>query len=138
MDTTPPPVLPIATDDDTIPPPSMWLTERHMRLPDGTFPHLGITAGDVAPVALLSGSPDRVELMASMLDDVRQVGARRVYSVFTGPGGRPVWNRNSSSSGEIAASAAQSSHSASTRNCDHTQRTWSANASYGTPISLNA
>lgn len=75
-----------ATDDIELPPPSSWLTERHMRLPDGTFPHLGITDGDVAPVALLSGSPDRVEMMASMLDDVRQVGARRGYSVFTGTG----------------------------------------------------
>ncbi|UDY36831.1 nucleoside phosphorylase [Dermatobacter hominis] len=90
MSTSPPPMASSAADD-TIPPPAMWLTERHMRLPDGTFPHLGTTDGDVAPVALLSGSPDRVELMASMLDDVRQVGARRGYSVYTGTGaGGPV------------------------------------------------
>ena len=80
----PPLAAPVA--DDTLPPPELWLTERHMRLPDGSFPHLGIRQGDVAPVALLSGSPDRVELMASMLDDVQRVGARRGYTVYTGRG----------------------------------------------------
>ena len=64
---------------------SSWMTERYMRLPDGSFPHLGIRGGgDVAEVALLSGSPERVELMASMLDDAERVGDRRGYSVFTG------------------------------------------------------
>jgi uridine phosphorylase len=61
-----------------------WLTTRYLRLPDGTFPHLGVREGDVAPVALLSGSPERVELMAGMLDDCRKVGDRRGYAVFTG------------------------------------------------------
>ena len=69
-----------------------WLTERLLRLPDGTLPHLGIKGGgDVAKVALLSGSPERVELMASMLDGVAKVGDRRGYSVYTGEyGGSPV------------------------------------------------
>ena len=64
---------------------SSWMTERYMRLPDGSFPHLGIRGGgDVADVALLSGSPERVEMMASMLDDAERVGDRRGYAVFTG------------------------------------------------------
>jgi uridine phosphorylase len=63
---------------------SQWLTTRYMRLPDGTFPHLGVREGDVAPVVLLSGSPERVELLAGMLDDSRKVGDRRGYAVFTG------------------------------------------------------
>ena len=63
---------------------SGWLTERYLRLPDGSFPHLGIRDGDVAAVALLSGSPERVEMMAGMLDSAEQVGDRRGYAVFTG------------------------------------------------------
>ena len=63
---------------------SGWLTERYMRLPDGSFPHLGVRDGDVAAVALLSGSPERVELMAGMLDSAERVGDRRGYTVFTG------------------------------------------------------
>ena len=64
---------------------SSWLTDRYMRLPDGSFPHLGVRGdGDVAEVALLSGSPERVELMASMLKAAERVGARRGYAVYTG------------------------------------------------------
>ncbi|MCU1377404.1 MAG: nucleoside phosphorylase [Acidimicrobiales bacterium] len=63
---------------------SKWLTTRYMRLPDGTFPHLGVREGDVAPVVLLSGSPERVEMLASMLDDGKKVGDRRGYAVYTG------------------------------------------------------
>src|SRR4051794_6156814 len=62
-----------------------YLTERYLRLPDGSFPHLGIRGGgDVAPVAIVSGSPERVELMAERLEDAEQVGDRRGYAVFTG------------------------------------------------------
>lgn len=69
----------------TIPDPSQWLTSRFMRLPDGTFPHLGTKGGgDVAAVVLLSGSPERVELMAGMLDGSAEVGNKRGYKVFTG------------------------------------------------------
>lgn len=63
---------------------SGWLTERYLRLPDGSFPHLGVRDGDVAEVALLSGSPERVELMAGMLEGAERVGDRRGYTVFTG------------------------------------------------------
>ncbi|QYG91033.1 nucleoside phosphorylase [Iamia sp. SCSIO 61187] len=66
------------------PPRYEWLTDQHLRLPDGTFPHLGTTEGDVAPVVLLSGSPERVELMAALLDDAERVGDRRGYAVHTG------------------------------------------------------
>jgi uridine phosphorylase len=67
---------------------SSWLTDRFLRLPDGTFPHLGVRGdGDVAEVVLLSGSPERVELMAALLDDVEQVANKRGYQVHTGTGG---------------------------------------------------
>ena len=70
---------------DTVPDPSTWLTTRYMRLPDGTFPHLGTRGGgDVADVVLLSGSPERVELMAGLLDGTEKVGDRRGYQVYTG------------------------------------------------------
>ncbi len=61
-----------------------YLTERYLRLRDGSFPHLGTSDGEVAPVVLLSGSPERVELMAGMLDDVRKVSERRGYCVYRG------------------------------------------------------
>ena len=63
---------------------SGWLTERYLRLPDGSFPHLGVRDGDVTEVALLSGSPERVEMMAGLLDDAEQVSNRRGYAVFVG------------------------------------------------------
>ena len=35
-----------------------YLTERFLRLPDGSLPHLGVRGGgDVAPYVLLSGDP---------------------------------------------------------------------------------
>lgn len=61
-----------------------YLTTRHLRLPDGSFPHLGVGDGEVAPVALLAGSPARVELMAKMLAGAERVGDRRGYAVYTG------------------------------------------------------
>jgi uridine phosphorylase len=62
-----------------------FLTEQYLRLPDGSFPHLGIRGGgDVAEVVLLSGSPDRVELMAGMMQNTDRVGSRRGYAVYTG------------------------------------------------------
>ena len=65
--------------------PDAYLTERYLRLPDGSFPHLGIRGGgDVAPVAIVSGSPERVELMAEMMEGAERVGDRRGYVVFTG------------------------------------------------------
>jgi DeoD family purine-nucleoside phosphorylase len=69
-----------------------WLTERYLRAPDGTFPHLGVRGGgDVAAVALLSGSPARVDQMAGCLDETRKVGDARGYLVCTGTSdGRPV------------------------------------------------
>ena len=63
---------------------SGWLTDRYLRLPDGSFPHLGVREGDVTEVALLSGSPERVEMMAGLLDGAEQVGDRRGYAVYTG------------------------------------------------------
>ncbi len=64
--------------------PAGWVTERYLRLPDGSFPHLGVRSGDVTRVALLSGNPERVELMAERLDGAQRVGDRRGYGVFTG------------------------------------------------------
>lgn len=62
-----------------------WLTDRYLRLPDGTFPHLGVRGdGDVAEVALLSGSPERVKLIAAALESAERVGAKRGYAVYSG------------------------------------------------------
>lgn len=64
---------------------SNYLTERFLRLPDGTLPHLGVKGGgDVAPYVLLSGNPSRVEKMKTYLEDVRTVGEKRGYLVYTG------------------------------------------------------
>jgi uridine phosphorylase len=61
------------------------LTERYLRLPDGTLPHLGVRGGgDVAPYVLLTGNPDRLDKMKAHLDGVRQVGKQRGYLVYTG------------------------------------------------------
>ena len=46
-----------------------YLTERFLRLPDGSLPHMGVKGGgDVAPYVLLSGDPGRVEKMKTWLD----------------------------------------------------------------------
>lgn len=74
----------MSTSTPDIDDPSRWLTTRHLRLPDGRFPHLGTTDGEVAPTVLLSGSPERVELMAAMLDGAERVGHKRGYQVLTG------------------------------------------------------
>ncbi len=62
-----------------------FLTERYLRLPDGTLPHLGVKGnGDVAPYVLLSGSPSRVEKMKARMDSPQAVGSQRGYIVYTG------------------------------------------------------
>ncbi|KAA3644737.1 MAG: uridine phosphorylase [Chloroflexi bacterium] len=61
-----------------------YFTERHLRLPDGTFPHLGVSGGDVAPVVLLCGNPERVERIRELMDDPKEVGKKRGYAVYTG------------------------------------------------------
>ena len=61
-----------------------YLTERHLRLLDGTFPHMGVSGGDVAPVVLLCGNPERVERIRESLDDAEGVGKKRGYVVYTG------------------------------------------------------
>ena len=61
-----------------------YLTDRYLRLPDGTLPHLGVKGGDVAPYVLLTGNPERLEKMIVHLDDVRTVGRRRGYIAYTG------------------------------------------------------
>ena len=64
---------------------SDYLTERFMRLPDGTLPHMGVAGGgDVAPYVLLSGDPGRVEKMKTRLDEAEAVGKKRGYLVYTG------------------------------------------------------
>jgi uridine phosphorylase len=64
---------------------STYLTERYLRLPDGTLPHLGVRGGgDVAPCVLLTGNPDRLERMKALLSGAREVGRKRGYLVYTG------------------------------------------------------
>jgi uridine phosphorylase len=61
-----------------------YLTERYLRLPDGSFPHLGTGEGQVAEVVLLSGDPNRVELIAGRLEGIQRVSDRRGYAVYSG------------------------------------------------------
>lgn len=62
-----------------------YLTERYLRLPDGTLPHLGVTGqGDVAPFVILVGNPERLERIKPRLDSVELVGDKRGYVVWTG------------------------------------------------------
>lgn len=62
-----------------------YLTERFLRLPDGTLPHMGVKGdGDVAPYVLLSGDPGRVEKIKTWLDKAEAVGNKRGYMVYTG------------------------------------------------------
>lgn len=68
-----------------------YLTERHLRLPDGTFPHLGVADGEVAPYVLMAGSPDRVEQISEKMDEISISRHKRGYSVYTGMyKGQPV------------------------------------------------
>lgn len=63
------------------------------RLPwrGGRPPHLPCGPGDVAEDVLLPGDPDRVPLLAKMMDDVADFGRRREFSIVTGTyRGRPL------------------------------------------------
>lgn len=61
-----------------------YFTERHLRLPDGTFPHMGVSGEDVAPVVLLCGNPERVNRICGLMTEVKEVGNKRGYAVYTG------------------------------------------------------
>jgi len=64
---------------------SSYLTEKYIRKPDGTVPHMGVKEGDVAPFVLLSGSVGRVSLMKEKLSEVRALGnPERGAVVYTG------------------------------------------------------
>lgn len=61
-----------------------YLMERYLRLPDGTFPHMGVTDGDVNPFVILCGNPERVERIQEYLDEAAPVGKKRGYIVYSG------------------------------------------------------
>lgn len=62
-----------------------YLTEKFIRRPDGTVPHMGVKDGDVAPYVLISGSQGRVLTMKDRLENVRSYGNNeRCALVFTG------------------------------------------------------
>jgi uridine phosphorylase len=62
-----------------------YLTERYLRLDDGSLPHMGVKGkGDVAPYVLLSGNPARVERTKDYLTDCERVSSERGYLVYTG------------------------------------------------------
>jgi len=50
----------------------------------GKVYHLALGPGETAPYALLPGDPDRVELIASMWDEVRVKVERREYRTYVG------------------------------------------------------
>ncbi|WP_372424200.1 phosphorylase family protein [Salinarimonas chemoclinalis] len=47
-------------------------------------PHLPARAGDVAPDVLVPGDPDRVPMLAALMEDVSDFGRRREFAVVTG------------------------------------------------------
>lgn len=61
-----------------------YLENRYLRLPDGTFPHMGVTEGDVNPYVILCGNPERVERIQKYLDNASLVGEKRGFIVYSG------------------------------------------------------
>ncbi|WP_026480924.1 nucleoside phosphorylase [Ahrensia sp. 13_GOM-1096m] len=55
-----------------------------MPFSNGKPPHLPCGPGDLAEDVLIPGDPDRVELLASMLDNVISFGRKREFAVITG------------------------------------------------------
>ncbi len=51
---------------------------------NGRPPHLPCGAGDIADNVLTPGDPDRVALLARLMDDVTDFGRRREFAVITG------------------------------------------------------
>ncbi len=51
---------------------------------DGRPPHLPCGPGDIAENVLTPGDPDRVRLLAGMLEDVTDFGRKREFAVVTG------------------------------------------------------
>lgn len=61
-----------------------YLTQRIIRLPDGTTPVMGVKKGDVAEMVLLAGNPARVELMREQLQNPKRTSSERGYIAYTG------------------------------------------------------
>lgn len=61
-----------------------YLVDRYLRLPDGTFPHMGVSDGDVNPFVILCGNPERVERIQERFDESVSVGRKRGYIVYSG------------------------------------------------------
>lgn len=59
-------------------------TSARMPWRHGRPPHLPCGPGDVADNVLLPGDPDRVGLLATMMDDVSDFGRHREFAVVTG------------------------------------------------------
>ncbi len=51
---------------------------------NGRPPHLPVGPGDIAENVLTPGDPDRVRLLADLLEDVQDFGQKREYAVITG------------------------------------------------------
>lgn len=51
---------------------------------DGRPPHLPCGSGDIAENVLTPGDPDRVRLLAGMMEDVTDFGRKREFAVVTG------------------------------------------------------
>jgi len=46
--------------------------------------HIDMVMGDVAPTVLIPGDPGRVEVFASLMDEVKKVAEKREYITYTG------------------------------------------------------
>lgn len=70
--------------------------------------HLGLAAGEVAPLVLLPGDPFRTQRIAAQLEDAREVAFSREFRTFTGrAGGRPVSTVSSGIGGASVAIAVE-------------------------------
>jgi uridine phosphorylase len=61
-----------------------YLLDRYLRLPDGSLPHVQVRPGEVGTVAILCGSPRRVERVSERLAGARRLSGDRGYTVYVG------------------------------------------------------
>lgn len=71
-------------------------------------PHIGVKKGDLTEIVLLPGDPERVEIVASFLEDAVRIGGKRGFVGYRGKyRGRPVSVMTTHMGGPSAAIAAE-------------------------------